>query len=128
MRAVALLPALSGNLGIPGGGWQYANLASFVLGSPMGMPPEPEGPTRSFPTSRLGWHLQNLSDPPLRAAWFEKANPVSQHPDTHNVRRGFEGLDLVVVVDHFLTDTARLADFVLPAKTLFEEEDLVTAY
>jgi anaerobic selenocysteine-containing dehydrogenase len=128
MRAVALLPALSGNLGIPGGGWQYANLASFVLGSPMGMPPEPEGPTRSFPTSRLGWHLQKLSDPPLRAAWFEKANPVSQHPNTSQVRKGFEKLELVVVVDQFLTDTAQMADFVLPAKTLFEEEDLVTAY
>jgi anaerobic selenocysteine-containing dehydrogenase len=44
------------------------------------------------------------------------------------VIRGFAGLELVVVVDQFLTDTARLADFVLPAKTLFEEEDLVNAY
>ena len=33
-----------------------------------------------------------------------------------------------MVVDQFLTDTARLAHYVLPAKTLFEEEDLVTAY
>ena len=128
MRAVALLPALMGNLGIPGGGWQYANLASHLLGPPPGIPPEPEGATRSFPTSRLGWHLQNLTDPPLRAAWFGKANPVSQHPRTSEVRKGFEKLELVVVVDQFLTDTAGEADFVLPAKTLFEEEDLVTAY
>ena len=128
MRAVALLPALTGNLGIPGGGWQYANLASHVLAPPMGMPPEPERAPRSFPTSRLGWNLQKLSDPPLRAAWFEKANPVSQHPRTLEVRKGFEKLELVVVVDQFLTDTARMAHFVLPAKTLFEEEDLVTAY
>ena len=111
-----------------GGGWQYANLASHVLGPPPGMPPEPEGATRSFPTSRLGWNLQKLTDPPLRAAWFEKANPVSQHPRTSEVLKGFEKLDMVVVVDQFLTDTARKAHFVLPAKTLFEEEDLVTAY
>lgn len=128
MRAVALLPALTGNLGRPGGGWQYANLASHVLGPPPGMPPEPGGATRSFPTSRLGWNLQKLTDPPLRAAWFEKANPVSQHPRTSEVLKGFEKLDMVVVVDQFLTDTARKAHFVLPAKTLFEEEDLVTAY
>jgi anaerobic selenocysteine-containing dehydrogenase len=64
----------------------------------------------------------------LRGAWFEKANPVTQHPRTAEVRNGLEGLELVVVVDQFLTDTARMADFVLPAKTLFEEEDLVTAY
>ena len=133
MRAVALLPALTGNVGVRGGGWQYANLASHCLRPPPDMPPPPEGGgpergERSFPTSRLGRSLQDLSDPPLRAAWFEKADPVSQHPRTGAVRRGLEGLEMVVVVDQFLTDTARLAHYVLPAKTLFEEEDLVTAY
>ncbi len=128
MRAVCLLPALTGNVGKAGGGWQYANLASHCLGPPPGMPPAREGESRSFPTSRLGWNLRNLSDPPLRAAWFQMANPVSQHPRTAEVRRGLESMDLVVVVDQFLSDTARMADFVLPAKTLFEEEDLVTAY
>ncbi len=128
MRAVALLPALTGNVGIAGGGWQYANLASHCLRPPPGLPGEVDVVERSFPTSRLGWALQNLSDPPLRAAWFEKANPVSQHPRTKEVRKGLAGLDLVVVVDQFFTDTAQMADFVLPAKTLFEEEDLVTAY
>jgi anaerobic selenocysteine-containing dehydrogenase len=128
MRAVALLPALTGNVGLAGGGWQYANLASHCLRPPPLLPPSPPGKPRSFPTSRLGWALQHLEDPPLRAAWFEKANPVSQHPRTAEVRKGFEGLELVVVVDQFLTDTARMAHYVLPAKTLFEEEDLVTAY
>lgn len=37
-------------------------------------------------------------------------------------------LDLVVVVDQFLTKTARCAHYVLPAKSMFEQEDLVTAY
>jgi anaerobic selenocysteine-containing dehydrogenase len=128
MRAVCLLPALTGNVGKAGGGWQYANLASHCLGPPPGIPPTPSNGDRSFPTSRLGWNLRNLSAPPLRAAWFEKANPVSQHPRTTEVRRGLQELEFVVVVDQFLTDTARMADLVLPAKTLFEEEDLVTAY
>ena len=44
------------------------------------------------------------------------------------VREAFEKLDLLVVVDQFITETARLAHYVLPAKTMFEEEDLVTAY
>ena len=128
MRAVALLPALTGNVGRPGGGWQYANLNSHCLRPPPHLPPGEDVRTRSFPTSRLGRSLQELRDPPLRAAWFEKANPVSQHPRTKEVIRGFAGLELVVVVDQFLTDTARLAHVVLPSKTLFEEEDLVTAY
>jgi anaerobic selenocysteine-containing dehydrogenase len=46
----------------------------------------------------------------------------------HRLRAALGRLDLVVVVDQFMTDTAALADYVLPAKTLFEEEDLVTAY
>ncbi len=127
MRAVALLPALTGNIGVRGGGWQYANLASHGLRPPP-LPPVPDRETRSFPTSRLGAALLELDDPPVRGAWFEKANPVSQHPRTDRVREALSRLDLLVVVDQFLTDTARMAHYVLPAKTLFEEEDLVTAY
>jgi len=128
MRAVALLPALTGNVGVRGGGWQYANLSSHCL-RPAPLLPSPEGTlTRTFPTSRLGRSLQELENPPLRAAWFEKANPVSQHPRTKEVIRGFAGLELVVVVDQFLTDTARLAHYVLPAKSLFFFFFLVTAY
>jgi anaerobic selenocysteine-containing dehydrogenase len=127
LRAVALLPALTGNLGLAGGGWQYANLASHRL-RPTPLPPAPPGPGRSWPVARLGTALLEADDPPVRGAWFEKGNPASQHPRTGRVRRALEGLDLLVVVDQFLTDTARLAHWILPAKTLFEEEDLVTAY
>ncbi len=127
MRAVALLPALTGNVGVPGGGWQYANLASHRLRPPP-LPPAPPGPVRSWPVSQLGSAVLESADPPVRAAWFEKGNPASQHPRTGRVRDALGALDLVVVVDQFLTDTARLAHWVLPAKTLFEEEDLVTAY
>jgi anaerobic selenocysteine-containing dehydrogenase len=127
MRAVALLPALTGNIGIPGGGWQYANLASHKLRLPP-LPDEPESPPRSFPVSRLGSALSELNNPPVRAAWFEKANPVSQHPRTGLVTEALKNLELLVVVDQFMTDTARLAHYVLPAKTMFEQPDLVTAY
>jgi len=127
MRAVALLPALTGNLGKAGGGWQYANLASHRLQAPP-LPPKPTGPTRSFPTSRLGREIIDSSHPRIRAAWFEKANPASQHPRTSAVVEALGGLELVVVVDQFLSNTARCAHYVLPAKSMFEEEDLVTAY
>ncbi len=127
MRAVALLPALTGNLGVPGGGWQYANLASHKL-RPPALPEDPAVTPRSFPTSRLGSALLEFSSPPLRAAWFEKANPVSQHPRTGAVVEALKQLELLVVVDQYLTDTARLAHYVLPAKSMFEQEDLVTAY
>jgi anaerobic selenocysteine-containing dehydrogenase/Fe-S-cluster-containing dehydrogenase component len=127
MRAVALLAALTGNVGVKGGGWQYANLNSHrVLDPPL--PPEPPGVRRALPVSRLGPGLAELGTPRVGAAWVEKGNPVSQNPRSGLVRQAFEQLDLLVVVDQFMTDTARLAHYVLPAKTMFEEEDLVTAY
>jgi anaerobic selenocysteine-containing dehydrogenase len=126
MRAVALLPAVTGNVGVAGGGWQYANLASHCLRS-LPLPPEPTG-MRAIPVSQVARHLETLVDPPIRAAWIERGNPCSQNPAAPRVRAGLESLDLVVVVDQFMTPTAECADFVLPAKTLFEEEDLVTAY
>jgi anaerobic selenocysteine-containing dehydrogenase/Fe-S-cluster-containing dehydrogenase component len=127
MRAVALLPALTGNIGVAGGGWQYANLNSHCLQDPP-LPPEPPRLRRAIPVSRLGPALAELDAPPVTAAWIEKGNPASQHPRSNLVRAALERMELVVVVDQFMTDTARLAHFVLPAKTMFEEEDLVTAY
>jgi anaerobic selenocysteine-containing dehydrogenase/Fe-S-cluster-containing dehydrogenase component len=127
MRAVSLLPALTGNVGVRGGGWQYANLASHCLTDPP-LPPGPSGLRRGIPVSRLGPALRELDAPRLAAAWIEKANPASQHPGSGVVCEALRKLDLVVVVDQFMTDTARLAHYVLPAKTMFEEEDLVTAY
>ncbi len=127
MRAVALLPALTGNVGVAGGGWQYANLASHAVADPP-LPPEPAGVRRAIPVSRLGPGLLDLAAPPVRAAWVEKGNPASQNPRSTAVREALARLDLLVVVDQFLTDTARLAHYVLPAKTLFEEEDVCTAY
>jgi anaerobic selenocysteine-containing dehydrogenase len=126
LRAVALLPALTGNVGVAGGGWQYANLASHCL-RPLPLPPAPPA-MRGFPVSQLARHLETFAAPPIRAAWIERGNPAAQHPAAPRVRAALAALDCVVVVDQFLTPTARLAHFVLPAKTLFEEEDLVTAY
>jgi anaerobic selenocysteine-containing dehydrogenase/Fe-S-cluster-containing dehydrogenase component len=127
MRAVSLLPALTGNIGVAGGGWQYANLNSHRLSDPP-LPPEPAGVRRAIPVSRLGPALGELAAPPVTAAWIEKGNPASQNPRSGTVRGALARLDLLVVVDQFMTDTARLAHYVLPAKTMFEEEDLVTAY
>ncbi|MCX6550488.1 MAG: molybdopterin-dependent oxidoreductase, partial [Acidobacteria bacterium] len=126
MRAVALLPALTGNVGVAGGGWQYANLASHCLRD-LPLPPEPPG-MRGIPVSQLAKHLEGLDAPPIRAAWIERGNPAAQNPAAPRIRQALSALDLVVVVDQFMTPTARLAHIVLPAKSLFEEEDLVTAY
>lgn len=127
LRALALLPAITGNVGVAGGGWQYANLASHCLLAPP-LPPRPPHLREGFPVSRLADGLAQLTGPMIRAAWIEKANPVSQSPNSGAVRENLGRLDLVVVVDQFLTETTGIADYVLPAESLFEHDDLVTAY
>lgn len=134
MRAILALLAITGNIGVPGGGWVYANLQSHIFDDvrdPLAFypPAEPDGVVRvSISTSRLGPEMLGTRDPPLRMAWVERGNPVTQNPETHTVLRAFRSLELVVVVDQFLTDTAREADIVLPAKTMFEQSDVIGAY
>ncbi len=134
MRAILALLALTGNVGRPGAGWQFANLQSAVFDTvqdPIAFypPTEDDGVVRvSISTARLGRDMLAASDPPLRMAWVERGNPIPQNPETGTVLEAFRKLDFRVVVDQFLTDTAREADVVLPAKTMFEQTDVIGAY
>ncbi len=134
MRAMLALLAITGNIGKPGAGWVYANLQTHIFDEvrdPIAFyPPErPDGAVRvSISTARLGPEMLAQRDPPLRMAWVERGNPVTQNPETNTVLEAFRALDFRVVVDQFLTDTAREADIVLPAKTMFEQSDVIGAY
>ena len=76
MRAVALLPALTGNVGIPGGGWQYANLTSVIVCVRPRTFPSAEGiETRSFPTSRFGRSLQEPEGPSTPGRLVREGEP-----------------------------------------------------
>jgi len=134
MRALIALLALTGNIGKPGAGWVYANLQSHIFDpvkDPLAFyPPEiPDGGVRvSISTARLGRDMLATNEPPLRMIWVERGNPIPQNPDTNRVLQAFRSLEFRVVVEQFLTDTAREADIVLPAKTMFEQSDVISAY
>lgn len=134
MRAIIALLAVTGNIGKPGAGWVYANLQSHIFDSvrdPLAFypPRTPDGVARvSISTARLGPDMLAQKDPPLRMMWVERGNPVTQNPETNTVLRAIRGLEFRVVVDEFLTDTAREADIVLPAKAIFEQSDVIGAY
>ncbi|MEJ2205415.1 MAG: molybdopterin-dependent oxidoreductase [Gemmatimonadota bacterium] len=134
MRAMIALLALTGTIGRPGAGWQFANLQSAIFDDvkdPLAFypPAEPDGIARiSLSTARLGTDMLRTTDPPLKLAWVERGNPIPQNPETPTVVEAFRRLDFRVVVEQFMTDTAREADIVLPAKTLFEQSDVIGAY
>jgi anaerobic selenocysteine-containing dehydrogenase len=134
MRALISLLAITGNIGKPGAGWIYANLQSDIFSSvrePLSLyPPDADDePIRvSVSTARLGPEMLEQRNPELKVAWVERGNPVTQNPQTTTVLEAFRSLDFRVVVDQFLTDTAREADIVLPAKTMFEQTDVIGAY
>ena len=134
MRSMLALLAITGNIGKPGAGWVYANLQSHIFDAvkdPIGFfpPEEPDGVVRvSISTACLGRQMLETTDPSLRMAWVERGNPVTQNPDTNTVREAFRKLEFRVVVEQFMTDTAREADVILPAKTMFEQSDVIGAY
>jgi anaerobic selenocysteine-containing dehydrogenase len=61
---------------------------------------------------------------PLRAVVLTAANPLLTNPNSARVREAFEALDLLVVRDLFMTETAALADYVLPAASFLERTEL----
>ena len=61
----------------------------------------------------------------IRALFVTGGNPAVAMPDQEKAVAAFKALDLLVVVDPFMTPTARLADYVLPPKLMYEREDLL---
>jgi anaerobic selenocysteine-containing dehydrogenase len=124
VRALDALGAVSGNLGIPGGGvsFYYKRRGPFDMSFLKKIPP------RTIPEPLLGAGILAAEAPPIRAVWVTAGNPVSMLPDSATVARALETRELVVVVDSFLTDTARRATVVFPTTTLVEDDDLLGAY
>jgi len=125
VRCIDALAAVCGHVGRPGTG---ANYAARSL-APLLTRPEKTSlarvkQSRNFPAPLLGRFLETVTDPPVTAAFVAAGNPLNQSPDLNAVVKGFTRIPFKVVFDHFMTDTARHADLVLPAATVFEQEDL----
>src|ERR1700741_2773666 len=66
-----------------------------------------------------------MGGPPVTALIIQNTNPVSVAPDQERVKRGFSREDLFVCVhEQFLSETAQMADIVLPATMFMEHDDI----
>ena len=129
IRAVSLLPGVTGAYGRPGGGALMATTGDFALDFAKIRTPSGPRTVRTVNHARLGEALLGLREPPIRALFVASNNPAVTNPDAGAVRRGLAREDLFTVVhDPFLSDTARYADLVLPAATYLETEDVFRAY
>ncbi len=124
VRSIAALPAITGNIGINGGGFDYFNQAAFVTRPYPFDIPAPPRVRQIGAVGRLGRSVLTAKDPPITAAIIERANPMTQIPFTSAVHYALTRLDFVLVIDQFLTDTARRADIILPAASMFEQLDV----
>jgi biotin/methionine sulfoxide reductase len=140
----AVLAAMLGQIGLPGGGYNYAlgtlahygRRANAVVTA--ALPQGQNGVEAFIPVARIADMLlhpgelfdydgQRLRYPHIRLAYWAGGNPFHHHQDLHRLARAFSRLDTLVVHDSAWTATARHADIVLPSTMSLEREDIGSA-
>ena len=127
MRAIALLPALIGAWKKKGGGACLSTSGAFGLNTR-----RVSGAHLIQPDVRhvnMNLLATELEQDKLRALFVFNSNPAAVAPDSARIRDGLRKEDLLtVVLEHFQTDTADFADYLLPATTFLEHTDVYTSY
>jgi anaerobic selenocysteine-containing dehydrogenase len=121
-RAIACLPALTGNVGIAGGGFGPRH-GSAAHGRGLGSIIEPERRARAPAVpNQMSAVTEALRDGRVRTLLLMGTNMLSSYADAGALEQGLQSTPLVVSYDLFLNDTARrFADVVLPGTAWLEE-------
>lgn len=140
-RALSILRAITGNLGIPGGELKWAPLPILTRRSPE-LELRDKMPVEKW-QRRLGAEYKTMpllryvitqslvkaileEDPyPIHVTYVQGANPLVTYSNARETYRAFMKLGFSVVSDLFMTPTAALADIVLPAASCFEFDSIV---
>jgi anaerobic selenocysteine-containing dehydrogenase len=129
VAAVLALPAVAGKFGVRGGGYTLSNSDARWTVKRETAIGEPPPATRAVNMSDLAGALRNLRTPAIECLFVYNCNPVSTAPDQSGVIEQLSREDLFVVVhEQVMTDTAQLADVILPATAFLEHRDVRRGY
>lgn len=131
MHAVSSIPVVAGSWRHEGGGAFHNNGAIFRIDKSLVEGKDLRDPSvRRLDQSQIGRVLTGDAAAlrgrgPVTAMLIQNTNPMAVAPEQEKVRAGFAREDLFVAVhEQFMTDTAAMADIVLPATTFLEHDDL----
>jgi anaerobic selenocysteine-containing dehydrogenase len=135
VRAIAMLPAITGAWKTQGGGLTLSTSGAFAINKARLhredlMTAALGRPARVLNMNQLGKLLTDAAlAPPVKALFVYACNPAAVCPNRNLVVEGLQRPDLFTVVhEQFFTDTTDYADIVLPATTFLEQKELVTSY
>jgi anaerobic selenocysteine-containing dehydrogenase len=130
VAAILAIPAVGGKFGVRGGGFTMSNgdAAGWQLAD-HNIVAERAPATRTVNMSELGTALRTLREPRIECLFVYNCNPVATAPDQRAVLAELARDDLFVIVhDQVMTDTARVADVVLPATAFLEHREVRRGY
>ncbi|HEY0255337.1 MAG TPA: molybdopterin-dependent oxidoreductase, partial [Kofleriaceae bacterium] len=129
VAAIIAIPAVAGKFGVRGGGFTMSNGDARWTVSSDAMVAEPEHTARHVNMSGIAEALETLRDPPIDVMYVYNCNPASTAPDQRRLIEQLRREDLFVIVhDQVWTDTAQLADLVLPATSFLEHREVRRGY
>lgn len=122
IRLIDTLAAITGQIGISGGGVNYANrvFPSVLAGDPYNSGAKAEN--KEFYVSEIATFLKEQN---IKMAVIVKSNLLNQLPALDELEEALEQVEFKVCFDQFLTDTAEHCDLFIPTTTVFESEDLI---
>jgi anaerobic selenocysteine-containing dehydrogenase len=130
MHAALSIAAMTGAWQHKGGGAFHSNSGAWKLDKSLILGAElAQGTPRELDMSEIGKVLTGDAEalrngPPVKALFIQNTNPVNIAPEQGLTRAGFAREDLFTVVhEQFMTDTAQMADIVLPATMFLEHND-----
>lgn len=127
IRAVDALGAVSGNIGLAGGGVSQG-FEEWGPYDPALWGEDLHPIRRRLLMPRIGREILEAAHPPIRMAVISAANPVCMAPNSGLVARALDAVPFVVDMNLFLDDTADHADLFLPCAAFYEQRDLVASF